>query len=118
MSRFSASACGVRAVPITQPPLCEGRQTTVLEVENDAYYALQAQLATPRGWKSMGLVDPSNRLSFWRQSGETWRLFDPALGRVVASVITGGRRTVLYAPRSSAPIGYRPVERHELPSLI
>jgi hypothetical protein len=71
-------------------PLCEGSQDCTLYVQNDSIggYRVEMSLDAGRTWQSMGLLDAQNQMTFWRQSGEQWRLVCFNTGAVHAALVT------------------------------
>lgn len=85
-------------------PLCEGSQDCTLYVQNDSIgaYRVEMSLDAGRTWQQMGLADPQNQMTFWRQSGEQWRLVCFVSGSVDASCVTRAGVMTLRVGRSPA----------------
>lgn len=77
-------------MPNVSPPL-----TTHLRVLNRQPRLLIVQQYIPHSdtWASRGNLGTSERLEFWRPSGEHWRLVDPRTNEVVARTVTGRAQT-------------------------
>jgi len=96
-------------------PLCEGSQDCTLYVQNDSIgnYRVEMSLDGGRSWQSMGLLDAQNQLTFWRQTGETWRMVCLASGSVDATVVTRPgvlSMRVARSPATSACLRRQPFE--------
>jgi hypothetical protein len=84
----------VSVAPGRWTPLCEGVENTVVECHNEstcvltAVYACEFSLDRGETWHHAGRLGPMERASFWRQSGEMWRMRNLTNGNIVGPRMT------------------------------
>lgn len=95
-----------------QVPLCQGKQVTCLNLQNDSYCAQRMEFSADGGrtWTNFGILDPVNTTLSWRQQGEMWRMRSTKTGHVTVQGTTQGPTMMLRVPGDTPPgwrFGYR-----------
>lgn len=92
-----ALANAVSVAPGRWTPLCEGVENTSVMCHNEAtcvltaHYALEFSVDGGTTWKHAGTLGPMEKASFWRQSGELWRMRNVSSGgggKIVGPFVT------------------------------